>query len=201
MLVPKKRGVPCTLCVSPEKWRVELLKAGGASNDALAKKFGISKHALHRHWHNHVTPEAKAGYLIGPAAMMELHAKAAAEGESVVDYLRIVRTALLASMTACSEAGDARGVAITASGLVGCLERLGKITGEIAQIAGTVNNVNVAIVNSPQFAKVQAVLLKALAPHSEAKLAVVDALRQLDAEAALEAPGSRLIEAQAVPLG
>jgi hypothetical protein len=88
-----------------------------------------------------------------------------------------------------------------AAQLVNVLEKIGKVTGEIATIAqGTVNNItnNVAIVNSPAFAKVQAALLKALAPHSAARADVVAALRQLDSEAALEAPGPRLIEAQAV---
>ena len=57
-------------------------------------------------------------------------------------------------MTACSEAGDGRGVALVAGTLVATLEKLGKITGEIATIASNVNITNnVAIVNSPAFAK------------------------------------------------
>jgi hypothetical protein len=121
--------------------------------------------------------------------METLQAKAAAEGESVLDYFRIIRTALMSSMTACSEAGDARGVALVSNSLVGVLERIGKVTGEIATIANsvTVNN-NLTLVNSPAFAKVQAAILRALAPHGAARLAVVEALRELDAEAADIAP-------------
>ena len=68
--------------------------------------------------------------------------------------------------------------------LVGVLEKIGKVTGEIATIAqGTINiQNNVAIVNSPQFAKVQAAQLAALAPFPEARAAVVAAWRALDAE-------------------
>jgi hypothetical protein len=124
--------------------------------------------------------------------MEALHAKAAAEGDSVLDYLRIVRTALMASMTACAEAGDARGVAIVCSQLISALEKLGKITGEIASIASNVNITNnVAIVNSPAFAKVQAAILRALAPHGAARADVVAALQALEAEDAWPAPGMR----------
>jgi len=77
--------------------------------------------------------------------------------------------------------------------LVGVLEKIGKVTGEIATIAqGTINVTNnVAIVNSPEFAKVQAAILRALAPHSAARAAVVEALRELDTETVTDAPSRR----------
>jgi hypothetical protein len=190
-----KKGPRCQICDHPERWRIELLRAGGASLDSLAEKFSCSRDAIHRHWTRHVTDDAKAGYLAGPSQMEALHTKAAAEGESVLDYFRIVRTALMSSMTACSEAGDARGVALVSNSLVGVLERIGKVTGEIATIASnlTVNN-NLTLVNSPAFAKVQAAILRALTPHAAARLDVVAALRELDDEAARPEPV--LIEAK-----
>jgi hypothetical protein len=179
-----KTGRRCTICKHPERWRIELLKAGGASGEAIAAKFGVSSDAIHRHWANHVTDDARAGYLAGPADMARLHERAAAEGESVLDYLRIVRTSLMSALAACSEAGDARGVAIVSAQLIGVLDKLGKITGEIAQIANGATNVNIAIINSPEFAQAQAAILRALAPHPAARIAVVTALRELDADPA-----------------
>jgi hypothetical protein len=195
-----KKGPRCQICDHPDRWRIELLRAGGASLDSLAKKFSVSRDAIHRHWVKHVPTDAKASYLAGPAQMEALHAKAAAEGESVLDYFRIVRTALMSSLTACSEAGDARGAALVSNSLVSVLEKIGRVTGEIANIASTVNVTNnVAIVNSPAFAKVQAAILRALAPHGEARAAVVAALRELDAEVAggaqVAGNEARLIEA------
>jgi hypothetical protein len=187
-----KHGPRCKICSHPDRWRIELLRAGGASLESLAKKFSVSRDAIFRHWHNHVTADAKAGYLAGPAQLADLANTAATEGESVLDYLKITRTTLMASLSACGEAGDARGVAIVASQLISVLEKIGKITGEIAQIAQGAVNVNVAIVNSPEFARIQARLLTALAPFSDARTAVVAALRDLDAEAAQPAP--KLIE-------
>ena len=118
----------------------------------------------------------------------------------MLDHFRAIRGVLMAALANMAEAGDARGASIVAAQLVNVLEKIGRVTGEIAAIAnGTINVTNnVAIVNSPAFAKVQAALLKALAPYSAARADVVAALRQLDSEAALEAPGPRLIEAQAV---
>ncbi|MCK1311607.1 MULTISPECIES: hypothetical protein [unclassified Bradyrhizobium] len=182
-----KKGPACSVCSHPEKWRIELLRAGGASLDSLAEKFKpLSRDAIHRHWTRHVTDDAKAGYLAGPSQMEALGAKAASEGESVLDYFRITRTALMSSLAACSEAGDARGVALVSNSLVGVLERLGKLTGEIAALAGnTINVTNVTnIINSPIFARLQAAQLRALAAFPEARAATVAAWRELDAGAA-----------------
>lgn len=184
-LVLTKKGPRCQICDHPEKWRIELLRAGGASLDSLAEKFTVSRDAIHRHWTKHVHDDAKASYLAGPSQMEALHAKAAAEGESVLDYFRIVRTALMSSLTACSEAGDARGVAIVSGQLIATLEKIGKVTGEIANIAGTVNITNnVAIINSPIFARLQAAQMKALAAYPEARAATVAAWRELESETA-----------------
>lgn len=179
-----KRGPRCTVCGHDERWRIELLHAGGASFESLATKFGVSKHALRRHWIAHVRPEAKANYLVGPAQLADLAAKAADEGASVLDHFRVVRTMLMGQLAATSEAGDARGSAIVAGQLVSVLEKIGRVTGEIATIAqGTINiQNNVAIVNSPEFARAQAAILRALAPHAAARAAVVEALRELDAQ-------------------
>jgi hypothetical protein len=159
------------------------LRAGGASLDSLAAKFDLGPDAISRHWHNHVTPDAKAGYLAGPAQMDALAARAAEEGDSVLDYLRIVRTSLMSAMAACSEAGDARGVSIAASTLITALEKIGRLTGEIAAIAQGSTTVNIALINSPQFLQMQAEILRALATYPDARGAVVAALRRLDAEA------------------
>lgn len=200
-----KSGPKCTACSHDERWRIELLRAGGASYEALSQKFApLSKDAIRRHWENHVSAEMKASYLVGPAQLADLAAKAADEGASVLDHFRAVRTMLMSQLAATTEAGDARGAAIVAGQLVGVLEKIGKVTGEIATIAqGTINiQNNVAIVNSPQFAKVQAAQLAALAPFPEARAAVVAAWRKLDAEAADDRPSSRtpvVIDAIALP--
>jgi hypothetical protein len=197
-----KRGPRCSICDHDERWRIEMLRAGGASLDSLATKFKCSADAIGRHWRQHVSAETKAGYLAGPAALADLAATAAGEGASVLDHFRVVRTMLMGHLDATTQAGDARGAALVAGSLVNVLEKIGKVTGEIATIAqGTINiQNNVAIVNSPLFAAVQAAILNALAPHPAARMAVVHALRSLDNEAAAAAPmPMRTIEALPAP--
>jgi hypothetical protein len=182
--VSKKLNSRCQVCRHPERWRIELLRAGGASIDALAAKFTVDRDAIWRHWHKHVTDELKATFLAGPSEMAGLMEKAAKEGDSVIDYLRLCRTTLTAQLAAMSEAGDGRGAAYVAGQLTRTLETIARVTGELGELSRnslTING-NVAIVNSPEFAKAQATILGALAPYHDARTAVVRALQELDAE-------------------
>jgi hypothetical protein len=55
----------CQVCRSPDVYRIELLKAGGASAKALAAKFNVSVDAVTRHWAKHVTDAAKRVGILG----------------------------------------------------------------------------------------------------------------------------------------
>jgi hypothetical protein len=174
----------CQVCRHQDRWRIELLRAGGASLDSLADKFGVDRDAIWRHWRDHVSAEAKAGYLCGPSELARLAEKAAQEGDSVLDYLRLCRTVLTGQLAAMSEAGDARGAAYVASQLTKTLEAIARVTGELGDLArSTINfNGNVAIVDNPEFSRSLAVLLRALAPYPDARGAAVAALRDLSAQ-------------------
>jgi hypothetical protein len=175
----------CAVCRHSDRWRIELLKAGGAGIDALAKKFNVSRDSIDRHWRNHVSAESKATYLCGPAELATIAKRAAVEGDSVLDYLRLCRTVLTGQLAAMTEAADARGAAYVAGQLTRTLEAIARVTGELGELArSTINiNGNVSILtDSPAFAKVQATLLRALAPFPDARGAVVLALRGLDEE-------------------
>ena len=177
------------------------MRASGVSLDVIAAKFNVQRDAVNRHWHKHVSDEAKASYLCGPVDMEKLAAKAAEEGDSVLDYLRMCRATLVAQMAAMNDAGDARGAAYVASQLTKTLECMARISGELGDLArSTVFNVtnNVAVLSEhPAFAKMQAAMLRSLAPYPEARAAVVDALRSLDSEntrAATASPAIKVIE-------
>ena len=116
-------GQRCTVCQHDERWRIELLRAGGASFDALSAKFKVSADAIARHWKAHVSDELRASYLRGPAQLAELAEKAAGEGASVLDHFRAIRGVLMAALANMAEAGDARGASIVAAQLV---KRAGK---------------------------------------------------------------------------
>jgi hypothetical protein len=187
----------CAVCRHPDRWRIELLKAGGAGLDALAKKFDVSRDSIDRHWHRHVSVESKATYLCGPIELATIAKRAAVEGDSVLDYLRMCRTVLAGQLAAMTEAADARGAAYVAGQLTRTLEAIARVTGEIGELArSTINisgNVNI-LTDSPAFARVQATMLRALAPFPDARGAVVVALRQLDETNAPPAAAAKIIE-------
>jgi hypothetical protein len=81
----------CKICTHVDRTRIESLKASGAGIDSLAKKFGVSRDSVHRHWKNHVSADRKAGFLAGEATIAALKERAAAEGGKLVDYLSIMR--------------------------------------------------------------------------------------------------------------
>jgi hypothetical protein len=193
----RKTSNRCQVCKLDDRWRLELLRAGGASLDSLAAKFGIEKSAIWRHWQNHVTAEMKAGYLVGPAELATLGERAALEGDSVLDYLKLCRTVLTGQLAAMTEAGDGRGAAYVAGQLTRTLEAIARVTGEIGELARSTININgnvVNVMNHPQFASVQATMLKALAPFPDARGAVVLALRSLDAENAQVPAAAKVID-------
>jgi hypothetical protein len=179
-----RRPRRCAVCRHPERARIELLRAGGASYDSLGTKFGLHRDAIWRHWRDHVSVETKAQYFAGPVQLHELAERAAVEGLSLLDYLSIVRSTLLNLFQSAAQAGDRHGASVTAGRLLQCLTEIGRLTGELGKIGTcgvTVTN-NVMVLNSPAFAQLQSVILRALAPYPEARLAVVGALRQIETE-------------------
>jgi hypothetical protein len=194
-----KSGPQCIVCKHVDRARIETLKAGGASFDSIAKKFdGVSKDQLWRHWHRHVPAERKAQLIGGPEIKMEqLAEKAAESGLGLLDSFGHMRARLFASFDAACDAGDRTGQGVIAGRLLETLREIGKLTGEIRQLApGGVNVTNnIAILNSPAIAEMQAAIIRALAPFPEARAAVVAALRQLEGRQA--AP---MIEAAAKPV-
>jgi hypothetical protein len=196
---PQKRYKPngkCAVCRHDERWRIELLRAGGAGLDSLAAKFGVDRDAIWRHWTNHVTDEMKASYLVGPAQLAELGEKAAAEGDSVLDHLRMIRTILTGQLAAMAEAGDGRGASDVAGRLTKVLETIARVTGELGSMAQSINITNTlnVLAESPAFLRMQATMLKALAAYPEARASVVAALRDMETEGAAASAPMKVIE-------
>ena len=191
----------CQVCRHEERWRIELLRAGGATLDALASKFGIQRDSIHRHYRDHVSDEMKAGYLAGPVQLQELAAKAAEQGSSVLDHLHAVRCVLMGQLSLMTEGGDARGAGYIGGQLVKVLETIAKISGELGDLARSTNlhiTNNFAILQDhPAFAGLQAGIIRALGPFPDARAAVVAALRDLDHQNTSGSSPAKVIEHQA----
>ena len=174
------------------------LHCAGISLDKIAAKFDVHRDAIWRHVQRHMSDEQRATYLVGPARIAELREVAAAENESVLDYLGIMRSALVAQLDKLSKAGDHQGVAAISTPLLNCLKALGKITGEISALASTQINIqnNTTIMSGAAFTDLQQGLVELCARHPEARADVVALIRRLDEKHAakpLAAPPMREI--------
>jgi hypothetical protein len=155
-----------------------LALVSGVSTRAVAKKYDVSRDAAWRHLTNHVPPERRAQLVAGPMKLGELAEKATAENSSLIDYVNVVRSTLVARFLAVSEAGDNQNTGLLAGRLTEVLRLQAGLTGELSKATSSITN-NVAIINSPFMADVQSMLLRTLAAFPEARTAVVRGLEEL----------------------
>jgi transposase-like protein len=174
------RPSQCACCSHPERARLELARVGGASLDAVAAQFGVSRDSVHRHFKAHVTDKRRAELMAGPAQVEKLAVAAAKESKSLLEQLTIVRSVLFRQFLNAAEAGDRPGVANVAGRLLESLRELGKLTGELRQLSGVTVHNTLNLVTSPQFLALQDGLLRVARAHPEAKADIVAVLRGLD---------------------
>lgn len=158
-------GRPCNVCTHAE--RAEIDRALIARTDtlpALSARFGVSVKSLDRHRNAHVpTPAMQEGAQAVVAAEAGLGAGLAQDACSLKNKaLDLLRQA--------EEAGDLKTALMGVREAARCLELVAKLTGDL-DASPTVN-----LVLAPQFISIQTAILAALAPHPEARRAVVAAL-------------------------
>ena len=171
----------CKICLHPERQRIEMLCAGGATMRSLAVKFGANRESLRRHW-VHVDPERKVALTFGPVQRAHLESHLAEEAESVIDHYRAVRAGLYALYDAAVTAGDRTGGALVAGRLLTCLDSMARITGQMLSSPLVVNNTQNVFLNDPGFAVFERQLIAALREFPEARSAVIRCFERLDAE-------------------
>lgn len=169
----------CSICNHQSRYRIELALVGGASREAVGKRFNVSSDAAGRHLRNHVSAERRAELVAGPMRPVELAQRAADEGMSLLDYASIVRQTLMARFLAASEVNDRNGTALLAARLLECLRLIAQLSGELSRAGATVTNNNLLILNSPLMSDLQSMLIERLTPWPEASKAVIEGLRQL----------------------
>lgn len=197
-----ERNGRCTICAHEQRYQIELAIVSGVSRRAIAKKYKTSADAIWRHAHNHVPPERRTELVAGPLKPAELAERAADEGMTLLEYLSMMRNALMARFLAASEADDRQGTALLSGRLLECLRTIAKLTGELQSTGATVTN-NTLILGSPLMADLQQMLVTRLRPYPEASRAVMEglaelsdrALGQIPAQVRPAIPVPRLIEA------
>jgi hypothetical protein len=109
---------------------IERLICRGASVLSVAKKFGLSNFAIGRHMHAHVSPEARAEYLVG-AGVEKLGELVTHESTSCLNDYATVRAKLYARLEAACTADDRINTCRLATVLHENFRDVARITGEL----------------------------------------------------------------------
>ncbi len=151
----------CTVCSHAGREAIDRALVTGEAVYALARRYSsLSEPALRRHKDAHL-----------PATLAKAHdAAEAAHADDLLGQVRQLQGKALGILTKAEESGQL----MVALGAIrearGCLELLGKLMGEIDDRP----QVNVLVL--PEWLGLRAVLLRALAPHPEARAALMAAL-------------------------
>ena len=157
-------GRPCSVCTHDQRDAIDRALVSGVQPVAVSKQFDIGKQALLRHRAAHIpTPDMHAGAQ-AVAADEALHG--AALLSKAASLLRTAETILGDAITDRDPATALK--AIREAGRM--VELCAKLTGDLDE-STTVN-----LVLAPQWITLQSTILLALAPHPEARSAVVAAL-------------------------
>lgn len=152
----------CTVCAHDEAHliNVELVATGG--NRRIATQYGLSEAAVRRHRQEHI-PE------------LLVKAKDAVESAEADDLLGEVRELQTRTLSILDEAEGVRELR-TALGAIREARANLELLAKLRQLIDTTPTVNILI--APQ---AQQVIVRALTPYPDARLAVADALDSLEA--------------------
>ena len=113
---------PCTACRHPQREEIDRALVNGEPFRNIAKRFGTSSTAVFRH-KDHL-----------PTALVKAHeAREVAHADDLLSHVRDLGERALRVLGAAEEAGDLRAATGAIREARGCLELLGKVTGELVE--------------------------------------------------------------------
>jgi hypothetical protein len=181
-------GRKCQVCSHDQCGRIDyLLVTGtgqrGGGRRSLAAKFGINHGSIYYHDRNHISAEYRRAILAGPfRSEDDLRELAAEEGVSVLQNFRGLYNAHRARWLAAMEAGNDEMMIAHSKPMSDMLSKIGKLTREIAPSTQFIQNNTVQIFEHPEYINAITVVVAALRPYDDARKAVAEALRGLDAK-------------------
>ena len=191
----------CQVCNSPHRHSVDVAQAHGLGHDAIGKRFDLSPHSVQRHGKNHLSPQMMAAvqHALHPSAI-DLDALKVSEGENLLHNLVHQRARLANHIELAVAIGDP-GAAIRGEGAITTnLQLVSKLLGVLVNVHETRHQ---HILTHPDYLRLREVLLRALAPFPEARIAVGRALAGIETQAAediAKAPGRAPITIDARPM-
>lgn len=157
-------GRPCTICNHPERDQIDRAIVNGDNFTVLSSNFGLTRQALIRHREKHIPHPAANAAAVAIAEAETLR------GATLADTASNLLGKALDLLHQAEQAGELRTALAGVREAGRCLELVAKLRGELSE------GVTVNLIAAPQFLMVQSVILAALAPYPEARLAVAAAL-------------------------
>ena len=155
----------CTVCAHPRSFAInEALVIEKGSNRSIAKHFGVNHNAVQRH-RQHI-PEL----LVKASRALEV-----ADADALLAKVEELYAEAIAVLEAGKGEADYRLV-------LSAIDRAGKQLETLAELRGELNRqptVNIALVEHPDYRRLEDVLTRALEPYPAARYAVADALKEL----------------------
>jgi hypothetical protein len=178
----RPRPAKCTICRHDKRHQIEIGLVYKVPLAVLAERFSISKDALHRHRHNHLSPQVAAAILAGEKpSEIDLEAMQHSESEGLLAQLIAQRARLQVHSDMATEAGDVRSAINCERAISSNLELVAKLLGQLvtrSEIRST------SLLISPDYLQLRQILVTALQPYPEAARAVGAALAQMETKAA-----------------
>ena len=178
-----KRTPQCTVCRHRERAALDLGLSRGVSIAALATRYKLGPDSLYRHAKAHLPPQLRAALIAGPDLDgVDLDRLRETESQSLLANLIAIRRRLFASLDAAEEHGDGNMISRVAGQLHRNLEITGKLVGDLAMGATTINNILI----QPAYVEMRVELVRALAPYPDARQAVAAVLHTIEGKAAAD---------------
>ena len=153
----------CTVCVHESRAEMERELLAGHSLRDIARHWRVSKDALARHKSNHL-----------PAHLaLARKALVVAQADDLLAQVEALRDQALGLLDRAQNAGDLRAAISAIREARSCVELLAKMVGELKD-GQTVN-----VLVTPEWTTARSLIVTALAPFPEARVAVSSALKGL----------------------
>lgn len=154
----------CSICAHERRGDIDALLLEGAPFRHIASRFGVSTGALQRHKAEHLPAEL----------LKSREAEELASADNLLAQLRDLQQRTLRILEAAEGSKEDHLVALRA---VGEARRNLELLARLTELLGPDTQVNLNVTID---ARVQQVILDALAPYPEARLAVADALGEIE---------------------
>jgi hypothetical protein len=162
-----KMARKCVVCEHEKINEINEALLAGETYRNIAKRFSVSISSLSRHKNQHI-----------PKAMTKAQeAQEVAQADNLLEQVQNLQAKALSILAKAEASGDLRTALTGIREARACLELLAKLQGELQQ-EGTVN-----ITLAPEWLELRTVILQSLEPWPEARLAIAQAVKEVEGNA------------------